>query len=568
VPICRLALVCFCALAACLLYPRCSFALSPPIGTQAGRPEQSAAREASKKHGGPSCNVAVPVIGGVVSKLTNGACEAAEGTAGVVGGLVGEAAGAVGNGILDVTAKWMIGAATSVATFVSREMQQTTTPQLQSSWYEAQFQPMADLGAALGLLVALLALASAAIRRSPEALAATLAGIGRAGIGTGLVVALTVIGLGVADQISSAVLSASPDTFWTTASHAWGTSGFGGFGSSALAMLIALIEVFAAIFVWLELIVRNAAIYVAVLFFPAALAAAIWPALSAWPGRLGRLLALFVILKPVALIVLSLAGNAAAAGLSLGGGASSSVGTILAATVIFALAAFAPWALMYLLAADAESAYVAAGLRAAAAGAVGDRQNPSVRSAGGLRDSGAEGSGGGQSGGGGSSGGGGPGGRGPIGGGPTSSGGNVRTSGGSQDDSLPVGAETIGGGSVGAAAGVSARSGIEGPSTSQTPDAQGGGATPATKPAERSGNERTRSPSTAGGASPGASPQRPSGGSAGAAPTERQPRTDRGRWAPTSGRQPARGPSQGTPSLVAVAPPPRSGDESVDEPED
>ena len=73
-----------------------------------------------------------------------------------------------------------------------------------------------------------------------------------------------------------------------------------------------------------------------------------------------------MILKPVALIVLSLAGNAAAAGLSFGSGVPGSVGTILAATVIFALAAFAPWALMYLLAADAESAYVAAGLRAAA----------------------------------------------------------------------------------------------------------------------------------------------------------------------------------------------------------
>ena len=64
-------------------------------------------------------------------------------------------------------------------------MQQSTTPQLQSAWFQAQFAPMADLGAALGLLVALIALASAAIRRSPQALAATLAGIARAGIGTG-----------------------------------------------------------------------------------------------------------------------------------------------------------------------------------------------------------------------------------------------------------------------------------------------------------------------------------------------------------------------------------------------
>ena len=183
----------------------------------------------------------------------------------------------------------MIGAATAITTFVSREMQPTTTPALQSAWYEAQFAPMADLGAALGLLVTMIAFASAAIRRSPEALAATLAGIARAGLGTGLVVALTVIGLGIADQVSSAVVSGSPHAFWATVAHAWGASGFGGFGSSALAMLIALVEVFAAIFVWLELIVRNAAIYIAVLFFPVALAASIWPAArgldrAPWPA--------------------------------------------------------------------------------------------------------------------------------------------------------------------------------------------------------------------------------------------------------------------------------------------
>ena len=91
-------------------------------------------------------------------------------------------------------------------------------------------------------------------------------------------------------------------------------------------------------------------------------------------------------LKPVALIVLSLAGNAAAAGLSFGAGIPASVGTILAATVIFALAAFAPWALMYLLAADAESAYAAAGVRSAAGAAVSDRHGRSVRNAGGVRD--------------------------------------------------------------------------------------------------------------------------------------------------------------------------------------
>ena len=421
----------------------------------------------------------------------------------------------------------MIGAATAITSFVAREMQATTTPQLQSAWFQAQFAPMADLGAALGLLVALIALGSAAVRRSPEALAATLSGIARAGIGTGLVVALTVIGLGIADQVSGAVVGSSPDAFWSTVSHAWGTSGFAGFGSSALAMLIALIEVFAAIFVWLELIVRDAAIYVAVLFFPAALAAAIWPALAAWPGRLARLLMLFVILKPVALIVLSFAGNAAAAGLSFSGGASGSVGTILAATVIFALAAFAPWALMYLLAADAESAYAAAGLRAASGSAVASEGGRSVRNAGGVADLASAGSGGasgGGSSGGGSSGGGGKGGGSPN-GGPSAGGGGAGAGGGLDDETLPIGTATIGAGNIGAAAGMSARS-ASGASTNTETESAGAQGSPALQtdegaesptpgaPIGAASGGPLAPPPTAGGAAEGAPPQRR--GSAGA----------------------------------------------------
>ncbi|MGA2321561.1 MAG: hypothetical protein ABSG95_12605 [Solirubrobacteraceae bacterium] len=524
--------------AVCALCPR-ACALPPAAGTQAGRPVQVAARAASTKQSGGSCNVEVPVIGGIVG----GVCEAAGAAGGAVGGLVSEAASTVGNGILELLAKWMIGAATAITSFVAREMQHTSTPQLQSAWFQAQFAPMADLGAALGLLVALIGLASAAIRRSPEALAATLAGMARAGIGTGLVVALTVIGLSVADQISSAVVGSSPDAFWATVAHAWGSRGFGGFGSSALAMLIALIEVFAAIFVWLELIVRDAAIYVAVLFFPAALAAAIWPALGAWPGRLGRLLMLFVILKPVALIVLSFAGNAAAAGLSFSGGVSGSVGTILAATVIFALAAFAPWALMYLLAADAESAYVAAGVRAAGAGAVADSDGRSIRSAGGLRNLSTAGNGG-ASGGGSSGGGGSPGGGGgsPSSGGPSANGTGAAGGGaGAEDGTLPVGAESIGAGSIGAAAGMNARGasaltpssqtagdGSQSETTPERPETAGpAGETPPPSalvavPDGPPGDEHAGRPTAAGGASTDASLQRR--GSAGTSnPSEQEP---------------------------------------------
>jgi hypothetical protein len=448
-----------------------------PAGVQAGRAVQVADSAAHSEQANPICSVLELVpIGAAASGLACGPVR--EG----LEELAGEAVSAAGNGIMEGLATWMIGAATQVTGFVSEEMQETTTPQLESSWYEAQFQPMADLGAALGLLVAMIALASAAIRRSPEALAATLVGIVRAGIGTGIVIPLTVIGLGIADQISSAVITSSPHTFWATVTHAWGTHGFGGFGSSALATLIAAIEVFAAVFVWLELIVRNAAIYVAVLFFAATLAAAIWPALASWPGRLGRLLMLFVILKPVALIVLSLAGNAAATGLSFGSGVSGSVGTILAAIVIFALAAFAPWALMYLLAADAESAYMAAGMRATAGAAVTDSDGRSVRSGGGLRNLSSQNGGGAAGGrppGGGSPGGGrsadgGPGGGGlPPAGGPVAGGNGAAgaTEDGAGDGALAVGGETTGAGSIAVAAGAATQPPAASGQDSQSPAA-------------------------------------------------------------------------------------------------
>jgi hypothetical protein len=447
-----------------LATPPGTAALPPAVGAQAGQATRASAPE-PRARVAASCKVHLPVVGAVVNEVTGGVCTAAggaaSGAASAVSGLAGEAANAVGNGVLDLLANWMIGAATQITTFVARAMAQTSTPALESSWFEAQFAPMADLGAALALLVALIALGSAAIRRSPQALAATIAGIVRAGIGTSLIVALTAIGLQLADQISAAVVSGSPHAFWSAVAHAWGQSGFGGFGSSALAMLIALIEVFAAVFVWIELIVRDAAVYVAVLLFPVGLAAAIWPSLGAWPARLGRLLLLFVILKPLTLIVLSLAGSAAAAGLSFDSGVPGSVGTILSAVVIFALAAFAPWALMHLLAADAESAHTASGLRAAAGAAVLEKSGRSVHNGGGLTALGREGGGPGSPDGGGFPGGGDgpPGPRGGDGSSPRAPGGAIGSegaTGASDEATLPLGSELGAAGSVGVAAGMSA----------------------------------------------------------------------------------------------------------------
>jgi len=137
--------------------------------------------------------------------------------------------------------------------------------------------------------------------------------------------------------------------------------------------------------------------------------------------------------------------------------------------VIFVLAAFAPWALMYLIAADAESAYVAHQLRTSTAAAISEGRRTfkdassttatasnGAGPAGGPPRWGSNGDGDGDGGGGDGGGGAGNDGAGP-GGAPAGAGGG---SGGEVegDGTLALSSEVVGAGSVGAAAGMAASS--------------------------------------------------------------------------------------------------------------
>ena len=251
---------------------------------------------------------------------------------------------------MDQVTAWMVQAAQTISGWVVKEAGVIAHPELTAGWYLHLFSGLAALGGALAGLVALIALASAAIRKDPDALGEVIYGIARAGIGTSVVIALTIIALSAADAIANGFAAQMPADFYKTLASQWGGSGFGGFGAAALAFLVAFVATIAGLLVWLELIVREAAIYIAVLFFPVGLAAGIWPALRNWVRRLSMLLLMFVMLRPVVVIVLALAGSVTAEGLSFGGGSiPHSVGTILAGVVIFALAAFTPWSLMFLL---------------------------------------------------------------------------------------------------------------------------------------------------------------------------------------------------------------------------
>ena len=283
----------------------------------------------------------------------------------------GSAAQGLAGDVMDQVSGWMVQAAQTVDGDVMKATTATSTPELSAPWFQQEFAYLAFFGAALAGIVALLGVFSASARGDPHALGEIFYGILRAGLVTGMVISLTLLALSIADGISSDVAQHMPSQFFGTLSTAWGTHGWGGLASSALAFVAALVEVIVAVLLWIELLFRDAAIYVAVLFFPFTLAVAIWPRLSDANAKLARILATFIIFKPVALIVMMTGANLLLGGVSFYAGVAPSAGTILAGLAVLAMAAFAPWAVMHLVGLDSGVMGSSSGRRRGAGGATG-----------------------------------------------------------------------------------------------------------------------------------------------------------------------------------------------------
>jgi hypothetical protein len=111
--------------------------------------------------------------------------------------------------------------------------------------------------------------------------------------------------------------------------------------SPFLLFLLGLLTAAAAIALWIELLMREAAVYIVVLMLPLAFAAMVWPARRVWAVRTAELLVALILSKFAIVAVLAL--GAAALGHSDGGGG------MLMGLVLVTLAAFSPWALLRML---------------------------------------------------------------------------------------------------------------------------------------------------------------------------------------------------------------------------
>ena len=261
----------------------------------------------------------------------------------------------------------------------------TTSPNVVSpNWFTSQYRVMLALAVVIALPILLVSVAQSIVRADGmQAIRSAFVYLPIAAILSAVGPAMAQILIDVSDWMSAALsnnASADAQKFMADAGSSLAALGAGTLNPAAPVfgvLLGALIVVLGALSIWLELLLRSAAIYISVLFLPLALAAMIWPAGWRWCRRLIEFLIAIIFAKVFIVAIV----NLAAAGLARGGLGDKFEG-VLAGGALLLMAAFTPIALLKLIPL-AEAAVVTAGhqraaLRQATAGATALTTSSSV----------------------------------------------------------------------------------------------------------------------------------------------------------------------------------------------
>jgi len=273
-------------------------------------------------------------VGGAVSTLVGAGA----------GSVVASASTALGLAAISTLA---IASAAAVLHEAAVAIGATTTPQLQSTWFSSTYWRMAAIAALLTLPFLFAATVQAALRSDVALLARAAFGyLPLAMLSIAIAAPVTTLLLAASDEMCGLISAAANDA----ATHVLSRIAIdvGGWtvvtGSPFLAFLVGLLMIGAAFALWIELLLREAAVYVVVLMLPVAFAALTWPARRIWAIRAVELLVALILSKFAIVAVLSLGG--AAIGASVG---HANVTGAMAGAVLIMLATLSPWALLRLV---------------------------------------------------------------------------------------------------------------------------------------------------------------------------------------------------------------------------
>jgi hypothetical protein len=288
-------------------------------------------------------------------------CQAA---GGIAGAAASQVAGFGVSSVLDAIAGWVSAGGVWLLGQIGSFLDATTSVDLGASWFADHFRTMAGLAGVVIVPLLLFGVIQAIHRQSASMLVrSVVVNVPLAILLTAVAVKLVQLGLALTDSMSATVAQgAGLDTnhFFNATITALSGPATGGPPTPTFVVLMGgLAVVFGAFLLWVELLIRSAAIYVAVLFLPLALASLAWPAIAHWCRRLVDTLVALILSKFVIVAVLSLAAGALAGGSgSTPAGSGSAAGSnagqggftdVLGGAALLMLAAFAPWALFRLL---------------------------------------------------------------------------------------------------------------------------------------------------------------------------------------------------------------------------
>ena len=288
-------------------------------------------------------------VGGAVNTAVGGAAQAVASTASTALALA-----AIG--------AWVVGGAQVALNQAAGALSQTTAPQLRTTWFSSTYWRMAAIATVLTLPFLFAAAVQALIRSDLALLARAAFGyLPLAMLAVAIAAPVTMLLLAATDQLCGFISSAAGNAgAHFLANAAVVVAGLTAFTRSPfLAFLVGLFIIGAAFALWIELLMREAAVYVIVLMLPLAFAAMVWPARRIWTVRAAELLVALVLSKFAIVAILSLGG--AAIGASAG---HASIAGIMAGAVLVTLAAFSPWALLRLVPLAELASGAAGGLHA------------------------------------------------------------------------------------------------------------------------------------------------------------------------------------------------------------
>jgi hypothetical protein len=283
------------------------------------------------------------------------------------GAIIDAAAGAAGAGlefagdaVMGGLTDWVAGGAAWLLARAARLLDRSTRPALGSTWFQRQYSSMLGLAVGLSLLFLICALLQATIRQDARALVrSALLALPLSMMLCFAAVTLVEGALAVTDWMTAAVLHRfERDTgeFFADVGEVLVPASLTGSPLPGFLLFLgAFVTALATFVVWLELVMREAAIYLAVAFLPLCFAAMVWERTAHWCRRLVELLVAVILAKLTIATAIAVAAGAMGHARGDGGGLTA----LMAGCAVMLLAALTPWMLLQLVPIAESAAHVA-----------------------------------------------------------------------------------------------------------------------------------------------------------------------------------------------------------------